>query len=324
MFDVLSIIPGKKKSTASKWFVFNCPVCVHRGHNADRRSRGGIKFDSSTNWVYACFNCNYRCGFTLGKTIPKKTRQLLLWCGIDEEQIQRWNLESLEQRDLLETLIAPTPRKGVLFETKPLPAAAVLIDPGDRTHHKFVEYLHTRGFQHNSYPFMVSPGDEGRNNNRIIIPYTHNNAIVGHTSRYCDNKTPKYINEQQPGYVFGVDLQKPESAFAIVVEGIFDAISIDGLAVMHNTISPEQVGQLMRLNRRIIVVPDQDSAGMELADRALELGYSVSIPRWDPSIKDVNDAVVRYGKLPTLLSIIQSATTSRIKVEMRRRRIIAK
>ena len=38
-------------------------------------------------------------------------------------------------------------------------------------------------------------------------------------------------------------------------------------------------------------------------------------------IKDVNDAVVRYGKLPTLLSILQSATMSKIKIEIQRKKI---
>ena len=39
-------------------------------------------------------------------------------------------------------------------------------------------------------------------------------------------------------------------------------------------------------------------------------------------VKDVNDAVIRYGKVPTLLSILQCATNSKIKVEMRRKQIV--
>jgi hypothetical protein len=38
-------------------------------------------------------------------------------------------------------------------------------------------------------------------------------------------------------------------------------------------------------------------------------------------IKDVNDAVVRYGKLATLLSILQNATMSKIKIEIQRKKI---
>jgi DNA primase len=78
---------------------------------------------------------------------------------------------------------------------------------------------------------------------------------------------------------------------------------------------------LGQLNRPIIVVPDRDRTGLKITDRALELGYQVSLPNWEADIKDVNDAVVRYGKLPTLLSILQSATTSKIKIELRKKQI---
>jgi hypothetical protein len=45
------------------------------------------------------------------------------------------------------------------------------------------------------------------------------------------------------------------------------------------------------------------------------------MPIWSEDVKDVNDAVVKYGKLPTLLSILESATMSKIKIEMRRKKI---
>jgi hypothetical protein len=52
------------------------------------------------------------------------------------------------------------------------------------------------------------------------------------------------------------------------------------------------------------------------------LGFQVSIPNWDIDVKDANDAVVKYGKLPTLLSILQNATSSKIKIEMQRRKLV--
>jgi DNA primase len=160
--------------------------------------------------------------------------------------------------------------------------------------------------------------------NRVIIPYTYKNKIVGHTSRFLDNKIPKYLNEQQAGYVFNIDMQKPEWQVCIVTEGIFDALSIDGVAVMHDEINSDQALLLSTLNKQIIVVPDRDKTGLKMCDRALELGYQVSLPVWEADIKDVNDAVVRYGKLPTLLSILQSATNSKIKIEMQRKKIASR
>jgi DNA primase len=90
---------------------------------------------------------------------------------------------------------------------------------------------------------------------------------------------------------------------------------------MHNTVSDAQARLIRSLGKEITVVPDQDQPGMELIDRAVELGWAVSMPAWS-GCKDVNDAVIKYGRLATLLTIMQSRETSRIKIEMRRKQIV--
>lgn len=319
MFDILSVIPGKKKLTQSGWHSFNAICCHHRGHKPDRRSRGGIRMDGN-NWSMHCFNCGFKCGFMLGKSITKNTRQLLSWSGIDEQQIQKWSLESLQHKDLLSYVNLKKEKKKIKFKEHKLPEGE-LLDINNPLHKVYVDYVQARGINVCDYPFMITPNETGRQGNRIIIPYTYQNKIVGHTSRFLDNKTPKYINEQQAGYVFGIDFQKPDYEVCILVEGIFDALSINGCALTHNTINEDQIELLSQLNKKIIFVPDRDKTGLETCNRALELGYSVSIPNWEPDIKDVNDAVIKYGKLPTLLSILQSATTSKVKIEIQRRKL---
>ena len=116
-------------------------------------------------------------------------------------------------------------------------------------------------------------------------------------------------------------MQKSDWQVCIVTEGIFDALSIDGVALTHNDISSEQAMVLSQLNKKIIMVPDRDLPGLKITDRALELGYHVSLPNWEADVKDVNDAVVKYGKLPTLLSILENATMSKIKIELRKKQI---
>jgi DNA primase len=91
---------------------------------------------------------------------------------------------------------------------------------------------------------------------------------------------------------------------------------------MHNTVSDRQARLIRNLGREVTVVPDQDEAGMELVDRALELGWAVSMPDWEPGVKDVNDAVVKYGRLATLLTIMQARETSRIKIELRKKNLV--
>lgn len=319
MFDILSIIPGKKKQTQSGWTSFNAICCSHRGHKPDRRGRGGIKFDGQTNWVMHCFNCNYSCSFTLGRTINSKTRQFLLWCGVDNEQIQRWSLESLQHKDILDFIVKQK-REEIKFKSKKLPDGELLIRNNPQ-HKFFVDYLLKRKVNLEKYEFYVNPNSKGRAQYGIIVPYLYKKKIIGNTTRFIDNKTPKFINDQQQGYVFNIDNQKDDWTVCILVEGIFDAISIDGVATMHDDISDDQARVLAQLNKKIIFVPDQDITGLKVTDRALELGYHVSLPNWNNDVKDVNDAVVKYGKLPTLLSILENATMSKIKIELRKKQI---
>ena len=319
MFDILQLIPGKKKATQSGWQSFNAVCCHNRGHKVDRRGRGGIKFDGE-NWSYHCFNCGFKCNFVLGRSISKNTRTLLTYCGLDTDDINKLSLESLQHKDLLDFVKVKREKKKIKFKEMHLPDAE-LIDANNIKHKIYVDYLTKRKINVNDYPFMCTPDMEGRQANRVIIPYTYENKIVGHTSRYLDDRTPKFINEQQQGFVFGIDLQKPEYNVCIVVEGIFDALSINGCALTHNTISEQQAEIIKNLNKKVIVVPDQDKTGLQISDRALDLGFYVSIPNWEDDVKDVNDAVIKYGKVATLLSILQSATNSKIKLEIKRKQL---
>lgn len=256
----------------------------------------------------------------MGRTLTRNTRQLLSYCGVDKDEINKYSLESLQHKDLLDFTKIKREKKKVKFKEMSLPDAE-LIDHNNPAHEVYVSYLKKRKVNITDYPFMCTPDMEGRQANRIIIPYTFENKIVGHTSRYLDDRTPKFINEQQQGYVFGYDLQKPEYEVCIVTEGIFDALSINGCALTHNTINDDQAEILKNLNKKIIVVPDQDKTGLQICDRALDLGFYVSIPEWESDVKDVNDSVVKYGKLATLLSILQSATNSKIKIEVKRNQL---
>ena len=322
MFDILQLLPGKKRKTGGGWYSFNAVCCTHFGHNLDRRMRGGITINEKNDWSYNCFNCGFKCGFTIGRSITQRTKKLLSWCGCDEEQIAKWNIESLRNRDLLDFSKKENVRRIPEFVEKSLPENSVLLDESNVDHAMYAKYIRDRGLNPDAYPYIITPDETGRNKNRIIIPYFWNKKIVGSTSRYLDDKTPKYINDQQTGYLFGVDFQDPSWSSVIIVEGIFDALSINGCALTHNTIGEEQAAIISNLNRRVILVPDRDRAGLQICERALELGYNVSIPSWEKGVKDVNDAVRRYGKLPTLLSIMQNATSNKVKIELTRRKLL--
>jgi hypothetical protein len=314
MIDVVSFLPAKRKQTSSGWLSFNAPCCIHRGDTQDKRQRGGIKPSPDGSWSYHCFNCGYTASFVLGRNLTFKARKLLNWLNVPKEEIERMNLESLKHKSI-EGLLGERQEvvqrlQSIEFEDRDLPADTQPLNETAK------EYLQNRCIALD-YPFlyktMPRPG--------IVIPFTHNNQVVGHTTRFLDDRTPRYIQDIQHGYVFGTDLQRHDWQYAIVVEGVFDALSINGLAVLHAEINDAQVRLIRSLGREVIVVPDQDEAGLKLVDRAVELGWSVSMPEWPSNIKDVNDAVNRFGRLGTLLTIMQARETSKIKIELKRKQL---
>jgi len=324
VIDILSYLPGKRKKTSSGWTSFNAPCCVHNGESADRRQRGGIKI-TDQGWSYHCFNCSFTASFILGRTLSFKARRLLQWLMVPQEEIERINLESLRHRSI-QGILDDRQRtaqavQGIEFEDRDLPVDFALVDANTPLHW---QYLRDRCVPED-YPIGMIHGDAQDKFMRrqgVIIPYTYDGRIVGSTRRYFDDRNPRYIHDMQPGYVFGTDLQKPDWRHTVVVEGVFDALAIGGLAVLHADINDAQARLIRSLDREITVVPDQDEAGMRLVDRAIELGWTVSMPDWPDGVKDANDAVKQWGRLVTLIHIFQARETSRIKIELRKKQLV--
>ena len=326
MLDICSYLPAKRKQTASGWISVNAPCCVHNGESADRRQRGGIKI-TDQGWSWHCFNCGFTASFILGRNLSFKARRLLTWLNVPQEEIERINLESLRHRSV-QGILDDRQRtanvvQGIEFEDRELPEEFALIDSNMPVHY---QYLRDRCVPED-YPIgMIHGGPDDKFSRRqgVIIPFTYDGRIVGHTRRFFDDHNPRYVHDMQPGYVFGTDLQRSDWQHVIVVEGVFDALSIGGLAVLHADISDAQARLIRSLAREVTGVPDQDIAGMKLVDRAVELGWAVSMPEWPAGIKDVNDAVIHLGRVVTVITIMQARETSPIKIELKKRQLVKK
>ena len=128
------------------------------------------------------------------------------------------------------------------------------------------------------------------------------------------------MSEQQPGYVFNLDEQRPQKIFVVVCEGPVDALHVDGVALLGSEIKDQQAMLVNRLNKDVIVVPDRDEAGRKLIEQAIEFGWGVSMPDWDTDINDIGDAVNKYGRLYALHRIVSSADTSPLKIRLKEKK----
>jgi DNA primase len=158
---------------------------------------------------------------------------------------------------------------------------------------------------------------------RIIIPFYQDGKVVGYTGRKVKPGNPKYLTDSQSGYVFNLDRQVWNRQYVIVVEGQFDAIAIDGVAIMTNEPNDAQIARLTALNKEIIVVPDKDRPGAKMLKSAIANGWSASLPPWGDDIKDVADAVKKYGRLYVLATILHYKVSGEIKINLMKKKLEA-
>tara|TARA_B100000925_G_scaffold226549_1_gene175027 strand:+ start:2102 stop:3004 length:903 start_codon:yes stop_codon:yes gene_type:complete len=293
---------------------------VHNGTGADTRQRGGIINNESDGTSYHCFNCGYKASWKPGRRVTYKMKRLMQWLNIPDDTITKVSLAVLETENIRSTEIVTLPK----FTSKDLPEGAkplrewadycALESTGvDENLMKVFGYLKERQLYFDDYDFHWTPLNGYKD--RLIVPFYNNKKIVGYTARKVKDGNPKYISDQQPGYVFNIDAQK-DRVYTIVVEGPFDAIAVEGVALLGNEIKDQQSLMINSLNTKVIVVPDRDEAGQNILNQAIDLGWGVSMPPWDEDVKDVNEAVQRYGKLYTLHTIIGYAEFNELKIKL--------
>ena len=322
--SLLAVLPPKRKNTPSGWVSFDAPCCHNRGEGRDTKKRGGILINADGGFQYHCFNCGFKAGWSQGKLLSNNTKMLFKYLGMSQDDITRLNLYALKVREDQPSEIK---KISLDLETKPLPDDTVsltelLAETDPKLYdiqHELVNYLLDRGMNIDWYPwhYSFSPGY----NDRIILPFYHQGRIVGYTGRKLRPGKPKYLTEGQPGYVFNLDSQTPDKKYIIVVEGQFDAIAVDGVAIMTNEPNPTQCQRIKSLNKEVIVVPDRDRPGSRMINSALEHNWSVSSPPWPQAIKDVADCVKQFGRLYTLQSIIHYRETNPLKVKLLQKKL---
>lgn len=311
--ELLSYLPFKRKTTASGWMSFDAPCCVHNGETADTRQRGGFISHSSGGFTYHCFNCGFKTSWLPGRQISIKNRKFFRWVNIPENKINEWSLEALklldssnsiklEQREFTEKLLPPDS----------IPLKQALLDHEDSV--ACLEYLLDRGYDIEDYDWHYCPLPGYKD--RLILPFYHKKKLVGYTARKIKSGSPKYLSDAQSGYVFNIDAQDYKNKVILVTEGPFDSLAVGGVGLLTNIPNDQQAAIINSLNKTVIVVPDRDYPGMQLVKYAMNNGWLVAIPNWEPQVKDVSEAFQKYGRLFVLKNIIDTATDSKIKIEL--------
>lgn len=327
-----SILPTKRKTSPKGWISFNAPCCPHNGESADHRGRGGITATGDGNISYHCFNCGYKASYQPGRHLTFKFRKLLKWLGANDTEIKRLVFEAIRVREIVspdEVKIEKEER--IEFKVRSLPADAVSFselstfytlagstDPiPEHIAHK-IYYVNDRKVDLQKYTFYVTDDVSHSQHQRVLIPCIWEGKTIGYIARATnDGLKERFFNNYEPDFVFNINNQLRDSKFVIVCEGPFDAMCIDGVAILGSDCREKQADIIDSLGREVIVVADADKAGSKLIKQAIEYGWSVSFPIWQETCKDTNEAVIKYGKLFVLKTILDARESSKLKIELK-------
>ncbi|CAB4123067.1 hypothetical protein UFOVP29_226 [uncultured Caudovirales phage] len=331
---IRSWLPANNKAANKGWRAANAVCCHHRGHKPDTRNRGNWLIDASNQVSYTCYNCAFRTRYT-GDGITDSFAALMAWMGVPQEAVNQLRIDEL--RKSLEDGTAVTATGSApgfqIFAPDPLPAGSEeisqLIAQGlQNTDFRMVcDYLQTRGTAvMGNWQYHWAPAGKWIMKQRLIIPFhDHNGRHVGYCARYAGTPPrgiPRYTNSAlPPDYLFNTKALYRGRRWAVVVEGVLDAIAIDGVAVLSHQLSRGQIEQLHTSGCEIIVMPDQEQQNQDLIDQAMQQGWSVSFPEWGFGCKDAADATKIYGELYTIRSIIAARTQDELDINVLRQTI---
>jgi len=295
--------------SAKGWYSVKCQVCN------DYKIRGGFKFTNSVT-SYHCFNCGIKPSYDDERRfLSDEMVKVLHGFGIPNNEIDAIRFKTLgykyDKKDKTSNLV-----QNPIIEIPLLPHFYKLIDDDNDMWSVIArEYLQLdRGINYKDYPFYLSKGNttkiEKQWFGRLIIPYYRKNTLIYYQGRdLVGTRKLRYRNailKDDSVILYGYDeLYKATTDPLFIVEGFFDAILIDGVAIMGNELSKQKLEVINQSSREKIYIPDLFGNGAAPALSAIAAGWSISIPDIG-SCKDINEAVTRFGKLYVIKSIMDN------------------
>ena len=335
-------VTGKRKLSRKGFLNVDCPMCVSRGESADHRQRCGI-VQNYPGIGINCYNCGFKTKWVPGELLNRNIKDFLIMVGVSEYEVSKINHKCFMYRNAVQAMPEVSVMLG-LHATRPTFVASELprgsetlhawAEKGckDRNFLKAVEYIHSRG-EHiaESRDYYWSPSKDQNMNERVIIPFAHYGKIVGYSARSFspNEKIRKYIMNSQENYLFNCDvMEKHNRQYIILVEGVLDAIAIDGVALLGANLNSQQVSWVKSFGKKVILLPDRDKRGQESVDLAVNNDWFVSFPSlrsgtaganyWDDDVKDAAAATQRHGRLWTVHSIIEASTNKKMEISVKR------
>lgn len=285
------------------WLVGKCPICN------DYKERAGFKFENG-NVIYNCWNCPAGSQYEeYSGQMSKKFRKVLLAFGIDEDEISSavnsvfFFKKEVTKISLQSVTTIDTSTPEIKLPDKTFPLGH---DSSIEAQLQIADYLLSRNINLDKYPFFFSL--QPKLINRVIIPYYRNNKLIYWQARsILSGEKKKWENSpvRRDGVMFNYDqLQMFDRKPLFVTEGVFDAMLVDGIALLGSVLNDVKKSVLEKSRRRLIFIIDKDSNGRSLANAVLNCGWEIAfVP---DGAEDLSDSVRRFGLSWSLYELMKS------------------
>jgi DNA primase len=144
-------------------------------------------------------------------------------------------------------------------------------------------YLLKRGFSNKEITEwqmgVINDSEYMRNNGWIYVPITQDGELGNYFMRNPFGKDKLYGPYPKKQFLVGIDVDTKDTIY--VLEGIFKMIAFRrtrafAVSSLGNRLSADQL-KLLKQFKKVVIVPDNDTAGFVLVKSALPLMYSVDL-----------------------------------------------
>jgi hypothetical protein len=309
--DIVRKYVNFKNISSSGW---NSTYCEHCGDGARTKGpRGGWLFEGEMAF-YNCFNAGCEGSFDPNRDVPLSSD---MWGIMKSFGIPYNEVMALVRSDKPKHEVK---KRKAEFQFLDLPDHMhELNDPMDHPLKRAAldHLIEKRRINPLHFNFYLSSGETKSSDpreiklahafkNRLIIPSYVNDKLIGYEGMLLKGSGLKYLSVGKNlihGYP-NMFHKNPETPL-FVTEGFFDAYHLNGVAVLTNKITNAQIEILNRTNRPKVIVPDRKNDSHMLAERALELGWGLSLPNIKP-YKDISEAIENYGILNVVESTVKN------------------
>ena len=315
LIDVIkqNVFPLVQSKSKPNWYNTQCMVCLD---HTNKGLRGGFYFEEPDVVAYSCFNCSHSARYDphddKNSHITKDMRKLLDAYNIPRDQVSEVIRDNLSISPSTKVEVKPSS-----YEPKVLTLPEhfyELSTASDSDMWKIIatHYLKSRLINPSDHILYLSTG-EGFNAKewfgRIIIPiYKDRKLVYYHGRGLTESVTPKYktVSGDKSSVLYNYDeiftySEKP----IFITEGWFDAVLVNGVAILGKFITEEQKYWLNRSSRSKIVIPDRYGDASKLISYALTNGWDISFPDFG-KCKDITEAMLKFGKLFVINSIMNN------------------